>query len=141
MNTMKPGALIADHPAWSIHEPTPQQSYALGINRPIFRAGDVIGLPWETRRYGTQHRWYRFGSCASYALQYDHCPIRSYERAKRKGHKTHWLNAEATVLTDRPSPKETRIGLNWGDEVVFEGRLFRIEKAPNNNAALVEVEI
>lgn len=139
--SMQFGDLIADYPAWSIHKPVPVICYGLNITRPKFRANQIIGLPWPTTRYGDQHHWYMFGSCASYALQYDDCPIRSYEGAKRRGHKTHWLNPMPAVLSNTPDPKSQRVGLSWGDEIVFEGRLFRIDKASNKNADLIEIEI
>ena len=141
LNQFQKGEMIADYPAWTIYRAAPRKSWALGIDRPIFRDSDIIGLPWDSRRYGTMHHWYRFGSVASFALKSDDCPIRSVNRAKEHGHKLYWLNPEPTVLTNDRRPKEERVALEWGDEVVFEGRLFRIEKAPNQNAELVEVEI
>jgi hypothetical protein len=54
-----------------------------------------------------------------------------------RGHPTHWVNTIPTVLTSDTQDKENRVSVNWGDEVIFEGKLFKIAKAPNDNATLI----
>jgi hypothetical protein len=83
-----------------------------------------------------------FNSCASYALEYNDCPIASYNRAVNLGHATHWANATAACISsDGPKYVDPEITLNIGDVVYFEGRHFEIEPANNNNVHLKEVKI
>lgn len=133
--------IIADFPAYTIVKPVSRRSFALDVTRPTFCAGDVIGIPIQSWSHGELYHFFRFGSVASYALEYGECPIKAYNWLVENGHQTHWLNAEAVMITAKAREKETRAGLNFGDEVIFEGRLFRIDPAPNNNAKLTEITI
>lgn len=92
-------------------------------------AADTLGLD-SGRGY---FRRYSPGSCASYALEYNECPIAAYERAVKLGHPTHWINACSTVLSDSPRAQEQLVRVTLGMRVLFEGRKFTIEAAPNNN--------
>jgi hypothetical protein len=44
-----------------------------------------------------------------------------------------------TTVTSDTLPREDRVAVDWGDEVIFEGKLFKIMRAPNNNANLIGV--
>lgn len=131
--------VIQDHPAYSIHKPVPTRHFDLDREVVKIYADDIIGLPFDSTRHGTMYHWFRVGSVVSYALAYCEDPIATYARAKEKGHNLHWLNAMAVSITNQRRAKERRVGMSWGDEVAFEGRLFRIEKAPNQNARLVDI--
>ncbi len=135
----KTGAILQDHPAFEIRAAVPERHLGLKADLPIFRAGDMVGLPFETARYGTMYHWFTFGSAASYALQYGECPISAYQDAQAKGHKTHWLNATPTTITAEARAKETRVAVGWDDKVIFEGRIFEIVREANQNAGLREV--
>lgn len=87
-----------------------------------------------------------FGSVVSYARQYNEDPIaavdecrKDMERNPYAGHKLHWANKCAVSITSHAKAHACFIGLNLGDVVRFEGLLFRLELAPNDNVALVEV--
>lgn len=135
----KRGKLIASHPAWDIYEAKPQQHLSLQLKRPTFAAGDVIGLPFDTKRYGILHNWFQFGSSVSYALQYNEDPISAYAQSYAKREKTHWLNLLPSVVCDTQKEKEIRVACDWDAEIIFEGRLFKITKAPNSNADLKDI--
>jgi hypothetical protein len=138
MNTN--GKIIADFPAYSIHEATPKMHYGVGKEIVAAKAGDVIAIPFETDRYGTMYNFFKFGSAVSYALDCDADPIEAYEVAVKRGEPTHWLISMGVTLTNMKTEKVARVALNWGDTVAFEGREFRVEKALNDNAKLVEVK-
>lgn len=86
----------------------------------------------------TFYRRYSPGSAASYALQYNECPIAAYQRAVEKGHPTHWLNQDSTVICDSKREREVVIEVDIGETVLFEGRFFQIVEQPNNNLGLVQ---
>lgn len=88
----------------------------------------------------TFYRRYSPGSAASYALQYNECPVAAYQRAVEKGHPTHWLNQEATVICDSELPRESLVEIELGTKVCFEGRTFEIRSTHNNNLSLIAVE-
>jgi hypothetical protein len=135
----KLGALLHSFPAWDIYEAAPRMHYDLQVARPTFMACDVVGLPYATKRHGILHHWFTFGSAVSYALEYREDPIEAHSKAVENGHLTHWLNTLPTTLTSDTLPKEDRVAVDWGDEVIFEGKLFKIMRAPNNNANLIGV--
>lgn len=88
----------------------------------------------------TFYRRYSPGSAASYALQYNECPIAAYQRAVELGHKTHWLNQDSTVICDSKRGREVVIEIELGMKVCFEGRVFEIRSTFNNNLDLIAVE-
>jgi hypothetical protein len=139
----KKGELIASYPAWDIYRAKPRiyLGFREGISRPIFSANDILGLPFETQRYGTMYHWFTFGSVASYALHCDKCPIEAWCKARARGHKLYWLNPNGSILTAEKRAKEDRVALDFEDEIIFEGHLFRIVKEANQNAGLVEVSL
>lgn len=68
------------------------------------------------------------------------------ERAKARGHDLFWINLESSVICGDPGFYE-REAAKWagaprissGDHVEFDGEVFRVEKAFNNNFKLVAV--
>jgi hypothetical protein len=136
----KLGALLHSFPAWDIYEAAPRLHLDLQVARPTFKSGDIVGIPFQTKNHGTLHNWFKFGSAVSYALAYCEDPIAAYSRCLKDGHPTHFLSKMPTVLTSDTHDKETRVAVDWGDEVIFEGMLFKIMQAPNSNAKLIGVE-
>lgn len=82
---------------------------------------------------------YTFGSCVSYALANNNDPIKAYQRAIDNGHDTHWINADCTTLTAHETAKERKLVVEIGQTVLFEGRLFTIERAANQNLRLAAI--
>ena len=89
---------------------------------------------------------YTLGSSASYALEYNECPFKAYEKAVKNGHECYWLNQDALSLTSdgRPAPK-AKFTITAGDladwvVVYFEGKNFGIHAQPNNNLGLKEIK-
>jgi hypothetical protein len=83
------------------------------------------------------HSDWVFGSVASYALENNECPFMAAERANTFGHELYWLNQSATVISSNPSTLPKRILLQPEDVVRFEGKLFTLQDAPNNNKSLI----
>jgi hypothetical protein len=121
---------IADYPAYRIVEPAPRKEW---------QADETFAMPIQTRSHGTLWHFYKLGSVVSYALRTNSCPIAAIDRARANKHEMHFAFALSTVLTAWERPKETVIGLGWGDHIKFQGHTFQLVKAPNDNVRLVEV--
>lgn len=122
--------ILADYPAYTIIEPRADK---------VWKHGERFMLPRQTCNHGTVWSSYTLGSVVSYAMQYNNDPVQAVDRARANGHRLHWANHDATVISSNPPPKHTRYGLQWGDYIKFEGRIFQLQKAPNDNVSLVEV--
>lgn len=128
--------VIHDFPAYRLIKPV----------REWYADGDQIALPYEpdparrTPRNETLFRFFTFGSAAGFAIKHGDCPEAGIANELRRGHSVWWLNQNATVISSPPVAKATRPLLQWGDEVRFHGRTFRIEPEANGNAKLVRKE-
>lgn len=118
--------VVAEYPAYRVlRRPADSEGYVR------IWANEKLGL--ARSRYYAQ---FTAGSVASYALQYNECPMQAVERAMERGHVLHWLNQSATVLSSRPEPRYDLIEIAVGMRVYFQGRRFEIESAPNGNLNL-----
>lgn len=83
--------------------------------------------------------YFTFGDVFSYALESGRCPLESLEQAQGFGHKIYWLNQNPIVVSAHGTDKkESAFSVLVGDKVKYAGKIFKIEKAPNDNLALVE---
>ena len=127
---------IADFPAYRIYK-----AYA-GRK---FKHGDKIAIPFESRSHGTLYHFFTLGTVAGYAIQNGEDPVEAIERCKQHmierpydGHKLYWANANAVVISNMKMEKEEVPGFNFGDEIILQGKVFVLERAPNNNVKLKE---
>lgn len=124
--------VVASYPAYDLIKPR----YCSLTNYPVFKDNDTIAVKLKGKRIESI---FTFGSVISYALENNSDPLEAYNDAVERGHKTHWLNANCVTLTAGKREKETHYYLELGDEVLFEGIIFRIEEDWNNNLKLVKV--
>ena len=83
--------------------------------------------------------YFTFGDVFSYALRSGKCPLEALEQAQGFGHEIYWLNQNPIVLSAyKTEEKEYAFSVNVGDQVKYAGKIFTIEKAPNDNLALIE---
>lgn len=85
---------------------------------------------------------WKLGSVVAYAIENGENPIEKYNQAKERGHETHYAMALGSCISSHYEPKkhsDYRIVVKYGDEIVFQGERFRIEKAHNNNINLVRI--
>lgn len=122
---------VASFPAYDVIKP----HVCSLTNIPMFNADDVVGV-LAPRGY---YKQYSFGSAVSYALKNGDDPIASYNREAERNHPTHWLNQCAVSLSSSKQEKKTIYEINVGDEILFEGVVFRVDTAPNDNLKLVKV--
>ena len=127
--------VLDEYPAYKIVKP---------IQGEKLRHGDIIALQWPSRNYGPMWHRYRLGTVAGFAIENGDCPEEEIARCKRQmvedphaGHKLYWANACAVTLSNRVSPQETYRGYQWGDEIILQGKTFRLEKTHNQNCKLV----
>lgn len=135
---LKVAAVVADYPAYTVvRRETTQgafvdQKWNSNVEFTEIVADDQLGL--ARSRY---YQEFSPGSVVSYAMKNGEDPIAAIEDAVARGHNLHWINACASSITSHARPKETLVEVKIGMVVRFEGRLFTIEKAMNNNLDLV----
>lgn len=120
--------IVHEFPAYRLYEPKRWMHY---------KDGDVIALPYTSMRGDTLFNFYTLGSVAGYAIKNSECPERALARARERGHPLWWANANAVCIHNGPHVQEQRPVFAWGDEIRFHGRMFKLEKAPNQNCKLV----
>lgn len=125
--------IIAEFPAIRVFE-MPE------FKRNRIRHNDKFVVMYQSSSYGMLPRVYTFGSVFGYAVENGDDVLDRYLRAKANGHKIHWANADDVVLHDGPKTQVDRYALQFGDMISFEGKKYRIDKAPNDNVALTEIE-
>ena len=129
--TTTTSTIIADYPAYTILSPDRAKEWA---------DGEVFAIAYDTRHHGRLWNFYTLGCVEDYARSYGEDPAAAVANAKAKGHKLYWANANGVSLTAWKRAKETRVGFEYGDTLRFKGKTFRLDKAPNNNVNLTEIE-
>jgi hypothetical protein len=140
----RPWITLDELPAFQVISPPENNRAWVGSESPYraFSAGTEVMVQMPTHsRDGIIWRKFYFGSCASYALENQECPIAAYERALKLGHPTHWLNTSSVVLTSHKEAQKVLYGLVIGDIVRFEGRDFTLVAVDNENIALKQTEV
>lgn len=125
--------IVADYPAYTVIDRKP----ATGVQ--TIKAGEILGCGFMSRRYGIMYRQFKAGSVVSYALESGGDPIEAVQDAQKRGEKMHWINATSTSITAHQRAKYEVTLVEEGQLVRFEGRTFKIVKAPNENLDLQEV--
>lgn len=83
---------------------------------------------------------YEVGSVVGYMLETGHDPIAAVDRARERKHKLHWINARAASITSYRRAQERVVQVDFDATYKFEGRIFRIRKAPNKNLEFEPVD-
>jgi len=132
LNKMK--NIIASYPAYDVIEATMNKDGVKSL-----RANTELALRNE-RSDGHNHlNHYMISSVVSSAVGDNQDPIKALERAKANGHKLHFIFALGTCLTAHKQAKKEYIEVTHGDRIYFEGRLFEIQPANNDNLCLKEI--
>jgi len=101
-----------------------------------YKDNDVIAIAFESKNYGTLHRFYTLGSVVGYAIDNCKCPFESVEREKELGHEIHWANQNSSMITSHERAQEYSFMQKHGDKIKFHGKTFEIVPTPNNNISL-----
>lgn len=122
------------HAKYDITEPVFKMVPYLHAKRPALKAGDIITVDGL--------RFYKVGSVVSSCTKYDDCPIEAIERAVRNANALHFIFSLPVSLTAHSEQKKPALAVCLGsDEYMFEGRLFTIASAPNNNLQFIQTDI
>ena len=125
MSIYRKDTTIHSYPAYDVFKREPDGQ---GIN---LVDGELITTS-EGRRYTV-------GSVVGYALQYNECPIKAYQRAIEKGHDTHYIIQMPTSLTRSRGEKLKYLRIDFDSIYRFQGQRFKIIPTPNDNLAFEEV--
>ena len=92
---------------------------------------------------------FTFGSVEAYAAKYNEDPAAAVAKAIKHGHELAWAMPDAVCMVDtktypgyyaaRDAERASALRLKIGDVVEIEGRVYRLENAPNHNVALKQV--
>jgi hypothetical protein len=132
MTIFKKDTVVETFPAFDIVT-REVQTYGEAKDAINISAGDLLTVDGLTN--------YTAGSAVSYALANNDDPIKSYNQEKERGHPTHWLSQNATVLTSHKQARKVLVKVEVGTAVYFEGRLFEIIAEANNNLGLATLTI
>lgn len=112
---------------------------------PSVTAGRTVYVQLKNWKGEETWKGFRPGSVVSYAQSYSECPIAAIEDTKHRmerdphaGHKLHWFNPKAISLTSHKQPHEVYMGLKLGERFRFEGRIFSLKAASNNNVDMID---
>jgi hypothetical protein len=128
---------VAAFPAYTVFEREADSKGFVNIT-----SKDELGLDSGKGYFRT----YSPGSVVSYALEYNECPIAAVERTRAQmvsdphmGHKLHWINQNATCISNSPQAQRQLVRVYHGMRVRFEGLLATIEADHNNNLKFVPI--
>lgn len=125
MSVFKKQAVIKSYPAFDVVRREKGNFKAINVT-----AGEIIT---DSRML----EGWRLGSVVSYALRYNECPIEAIEDAKSKNEALHWISGITMVISSHPEKQAPRILVKEGEVINFEGKLFTVAPAPNNNKKLI----
>jgi hypothetical protein len=125
MSIFTKSTVIASYPAYDI------------IKREKARQGYVNLVAGETLVKSDHLGSYKINSAVSYALENNQDPIESYNQCLSNGDDTHWINAQASSLSDCKEAKKVHIEIDFETTYMFEGKWFNIKPSANNNLRLV----
>jgi hypothetical protein len=117
----------------------------------FFQAANFFRVPGvqhgDRLHIGGYLGYFAFGSVAGYALENFESPEEAINRAKENRHQQVWVNALCSIIdcSGRTAQEKAMSGapagskvhyLGFGSLVWFEGQLYELIKAPNQNVAL-----
>jgi hypothetical protein len=82
---------------------------------------------------------FSINSAVSYALSYNEDPVEAYNQCIELKNQAHWIVGRGASLSSHKKDKEIHIEINTDQIYRFEGQLFKIDNAPNNNLALIPI--
>lgn len=124
--------VVASYPAYDVILPRK----ATLFDYPEFKAGAEIAVMFSG---GRNYKMFTIGSVVSYALESTEDPIEAYKECIARGDEAYWLNANCVSITSNNEAKKEYFLVEIGEEILFEGIIFRVEPASNNNLSLVKV--
>jgi hypothetical protein len=79
---------------------------------------------------------FTMGSVVGYALRCNEDPVAAIDRARKNGHQLVWINANGAMISNQQRVAKGHIRVTIGMVVRFQGNLYTIERAPNQNLQL-----
>ncbi len=131
--------LVIEFPAYNVYRRGTHTCTAVEHVTDI-SVNDVLILATETGAVTTYRGRYQAGSVISYALRNNSDPIEALDQAALCEERLHWISQLSTCITDKKYSRDAVIEVTVGMRVRFEGVLFTIESAPNENLKLTPIE-
>lgn len=121
--------MIANFPAYKVM----RRSISDWKSAPAFKAGEILAI----KRNGYYDR-FRLGSVVSVALHCNEDPVAAFEQEKERGNPLWWAIKVASSLSHQKE-QGTVYEVEFGDKIIFEGFIFELYSAPNQNMKLVKI--
>ena len=127
--------IISQYPAYDVIR---AKTNSFGVKN--LTAGTELALrnSPENEQHNHLHH-YMISSVASSAVESNDCPLEAIERAKKNGHQQHFIFALGSCLTAHKQARKEYTEVSIGDMVYFQGLVFKIQPANNNNLHLEQI--
>ena len=127
MSIFKKDTIIATFPACDV---VMREKNTAGVTQLTYKERLVLSVDAGEETYS-------MGSAASYALQYNECPIEAYGDAISRGHDTQWVSLCSVTISSQAQTRQIRVLISLDGVYNFEGVLFKFEKTHNSNLKMV----
>lgn len=125
--------IVADYPAFTVVDRKPEN----GLQ--TIQAEEVLACGFMSRNHGIMYHQFKASSVISYALRDGRDPVEALRMAQERGEQLHYIFGLGTSITSHKREKYEVTLVEVGQHVKFEGRIFEIVKAPNDNLDLREI--
>jgi hypothetical protein len=99
-------------------------------------AGERLVAPFQSRNHGLLYRTYMIHSVVSSAIEKGEDPVAEIDRARSFGHELVFIFGTGSVIHNGPRSTTKHVMVQVGMQVRFEGNLYTLETAPNDNLRL-----
>lgn len=114
-------------------------AYLIVAGHNNFETRDEFAIAYESKNYGTLHRFYTLGCVEDFAILCGNDPVASTQRAIENGHPVFWANSNGVMITNEKVQQKIVRGIKHGDVINYKGKSFTVEPTHNNNVKLVQI--
>lgn len=125
--------IVADYPAFTVVDRKPENGLL------TIKAEEVLACGFQSRRHGILYHQFKASSVISYALRDGRDPVEALRMAQERGEQLHYIFGLGSCITAHKQAKYEVTLVEVGQHVKFEGRVFEIVRAPNDNLDLREI--
>ena len=101
--------------------------------------GAKLACAWPSIRNPSTmiYSLYQVGSVIGYAMEHDDDIEKALKLAEERDHEKHYIFNLGSTISNMRTEKKIYVKVEEGDNIRFEGKMFRVEKTWNKNLKLV----